>query len=442
MSFFYSKEDETSLNDALDDINEQVRKGELRHAPNQQDRQVMTQMILDFVSKKNRVIYGGYALNMLICKASNNRETIYSKIDFPDVEFYTPSLKADVRDICDLFYTKFNNVTAEEGVHPATFVVKVEFVNVLDVTFIPLPLFETIPSVKIRGVNIVSPEFAMVDIFRVYSFPINNFFRLHKTFTRANLLLKYYPLSFKENPQKGSPSGKEVFEYLVKNKVFSDKMILTCQTAQNLYCREAGIPEDEIVLPIIAVSVSYDNDIKRLRNLLKGNTRSFLPFTELLGRKTVFTHEGRDMLMVIEQQDMCLSFIKARGLKITTTQSTAFFTLCLVYQNMVHKRQKEVKFFRRVMQRLTEAKRSYFQKNTSKKVTSPGIFQEFVVDCEGEAVSVFRKFGMERRKRIKDAQVIKYRYTPEEDIKSRSNRTFLAMNTFETLGQEESARKK
>lgn len=436
MSFVYSHEEEELLKTHMPEIEKRVRLEELKLPPSAQERDKIKKTILQFVKKRNRIVYGGYALDCLISDASERKERVYSDHDYPDIEFYTPHLKADVRDLTDLFYVNgHKHVFAEEGVHPATFVIKVEFVGVCDITFTPAPFFESIPSVKVDGIRLVSPEFAMIDVFRVYNYPLNNYFRLTKSFTRANLLLKYYPLDFGNPPRVEKAMKHERFVL----DAFSDTMIVTGQVAQNRFCQEAGIEQDPIIPPILAVSTSYEADVKRLKHTFRGKETSYLPFTELLGRKTLFYHNHEPVLLLIEEEDTCVPYHETTP-RISTLHGTVFYALCMLYQARMQKRDTAKEL--RILSRIQAAKKAFYAKNPTMDITSPGFFEEFVVRCKGKAVSAFRKFGIERAARIMRRKMkcknepIKYRYTPAEK-QSRDNMAFMAMQTYMTVGQQE-----
>ena len=62
-------------------------------------------VILDFIKRKKRIIYGGYAQNNLI-KIKNEFDVFYKKIDLPDIEFYTYQPLEDTIELCDLLHSK------------------------------------------------------------------------------------------------------------------------------------------------------------------------------------------------------------------------------------------------------------------------------------------------------------------------------------------------
>jgi hypothetical protein len=444
MSFYYSPDDESVFEKAIPEINKDLRTAELRLPPTSDEREKVKKVFLEFVRERGRVIYGGYAFHLLVKKGSKNQEVVYQEDDHPDIEFYTPNLKADVRDLCNLLRDKgYQHILAEEGVHPSTFKLRVEFVDVGDITFLPLPFYEVIPYEKIEGVKVIDAEYAMLDVFRVYAFPITRFFRLQKTFTRASLLLKYYPMSWNEPappPGTGHAHADTVLTQFISTGVFSSDMIVTGQVAQNVFCREAGVEVDRLSLPIISLSASYEKDVARLTRLFRGSPKTFLPFSEYIGRKTLFFDKGNAVLALIEIEDDCLAYVKDKvsNCNITTLHGTAYYALSMIYQAYTQKRQKEVKQNRRILQRLLEAKKAYHTKHPEATIVTKGLFREFDVQCQGNALTTFRKFGMDKQKRRDNREVIKYYYYPNEPETSRANRAFFAMNTFQTVGQDES----
>ena len=101
MSLYYSNDDEEVLLSSLQELCTKRRKKELLAKPTVNERKDVFFDILDFIKKKRRIVYGGYALHALITKKSN-KDYIYTDLDFPDVEFYTPYFKEDIKELIDM----------------------------------------------------------------------------------------------------------------------------------------------------------------------------------------------------------------------------------------------------------------------------------------------------------------------------------------------------
>ena len=100
--------------DHTDVINKNIKKLEdkaneyvmINQEPNVEERNASRKVIKEFIKKKNRIVYGGYAQNSLI-KEKNEGDQFYGKFDFPDIEFYTPEPAKDAMELSNILY-EFN----------------------------------------------------------------------------------------------------------------------------------------------------------------------------------------------------------------------------------------------------------------------------------------------------------------------------------------------
>ena len=61
----------------------------------------------------------------------------------------------------------------------------------------PPNIFNNCPTIEVFGSKMTHPHLMLIDAYRVYTDPMTSYFRLKKTFTRFNTLMKYYPLDDK-----------------------------------------------------------------------------------------------------------------------------------------------------------------------------------------------------------------------------------------------------
>ena len=91
MVILYSKDDMKLMEDSIDNIINDARRVTLKKLePTLKEYKEVMEIILNYIKKNNRVIYGGYGWNQLIIK-KNPDDRIYSKdmIEQPDIEFYS-----------------------------------------------------------------------------------------------------------------------------------------------------------------------------------------------------------------------------------------------------------------------------------------------------------------------------------------------------------------
>ena len=428
MSMFHSAKDEKALLEGIEDICTKHRELELKEPPTKEQRAAVLEDIIQFIKKKKRVVYGGFAMHCLIVQASKGKDFVYNDLCCPDVEFYTSTLKEDVQELCDLLSRKYAYVVAEEGVHPTTFKVRAEFIDHCDITYYPARFMEAIPTIDLdNGLRVVAPEFAIMNTSRVYVYPLNNYFRLTKDFKRANKLLKYYPLTFKASPMRQAAA-------LPLPPAPRTTMILTGIHAHNVFCKEVGIKGIQVDYPVY-VSVSYNNDMSAL-GMKYPEKREYLPFMDLLGKRTDFYKDGKVVCSLIEERFTCIPYKVVDGQKITTLQGTFYYLLVAYFKARMDKDKTSADLCETLLHNLMECKKKYYQKHPSKKITSDGLFQEFVVECMGHFRNSVRQMMLDREDRRKTKRPLKYRYNP----KLSNNSGFDAMRVSVTLGELDSGR--
>ena len=103
MTKLHRKKDIKLLQEKLNDIIVKAKKKEVDILePTLKEYKYIMNYLEEFIKRKNRIIYGGWAWhNLLILK--NKNEHIYHKdrISYPDIEFYSPDPIGDLIEICN-----------------------------------------------------------------------------------------------------------------------------------------------------------------------------------------------------------------------------------------------------------------------------------------------------------------------------------------------------
>ncbi len=234
----YREEDIQAITDNLDRILEEtiiIRNNVLE--PNFDEYKQARTILLDFIKKKKRIIYGGDAYNSLI-NVKHPLDNIYKSNSRSDIEFYSPEPVLDLIELCNIFYKKkFPYIQGSEANHDETYSLFVNFEQICDTSYMPKNIYGNMPVIPIDGIFYTHPNWILVDIFRQYNDPITSFRRLKdKTFFRANVLLKHYPLHL-DNKQSFAIDTKlatykqAIFDYLIT----MDTVIFTGSIARNYY---------------------------------------------------------------------------------------------------------------------------------------------------------------------------------------------------------------
>ena len=116
-------------------------------------------IIVEYIKKNNRKIYGGYALNKLLIE-KDPYMAIYDEYDTPDIEFYSPEPLNDLIKLCDLIHESgFKNVIGQEAQHKETYSIFVNYQLYSDITYMPINIYNKIRYIQIDGFNLIHPWF-------------------------------------------------------------------------------------------------------------------------------------------------------------------------------------------------------------------------------------------------------------------------------------------
>jgi hypothetical protein len=455
MSLYYDSEEEKLLYENLNKICTERRILELAKVdPKREEKERVSATILKFIKDKERIIYGGQSYHVLITEKSK-KDFIYTDLDYPDVEFYTPQMKQDIIELCQILKDEgFQDIMAEEGVHPTTFRVNINLETYCDVSYYPQKFYESIPFTVINGYKYAQVPFMYIDILKIYSYPINNFFRLTKTFKRANLLIKHYPINY--NTHKVSEIHNNNNEFVVKIIKKMSSIIITDVAAHNIYLEESGEDSyEKKVLSIpyyVVVSVNYLEDVNSIKEELEKKfnnmkTRSFYNILDYIGERTDFYIPYKEkksiLIQIYEEKNNCIPYYEKNGLKYSTIQSTLYY-LFVIRQKLVmdhnsnNNNKEKIAVKETMIQNIIDAKRHYFKKQPKEKMFEPGPFQEFVVKCTGDPIPSMRLAKQVIIDRKSKNRPLKYRYNPNESNNNNFEKMIVRSHTGEEIKDRES----
>lgn len=160
-------------------------------------------LVKKFIATKQRILYGGMAIDLNLKKAGH--EGIYPKSAIPDYDFYSPDFFQDSLDLADILHKAgLPNVSAINAMHPSGRRVRVNFVAVADISFVPRRIYENIPIVITDdGLQVVHPDYQRLDMHRAFCYPYENepretiTHRFSKDQKRFKLLNDKFPMSLK-----------------------------------------------------------------------------------------------------------------------------------------------------------------------------------------------------------------------------------------------------
>ncbi len=429
----YSEKDLDDFKKYLPALDEKQEELKLKYLePTIIEIQQVNKIIIDYIKKHKRKVYGGFALNRLI-KIKNSKDAFYKNEDTQDIEFYSNTPLIDLKELANtLFDNNFKEVQGVEATHSETYTIIVNFRKYCDISYVPTIIYGNIPTRNIDGIELVDPSFMLIDYLRQINDPRTSFWRIEKTFKRLFLLQKYYPLkrldkptSFPEKTNPNSQYLNEIYNFLKNNT----KTVLFGYYAYNYYI--TGNPPATSDIPYFEViSIDYINDGYKLLNKIKElkdknekdtiKVDEYYPFFQFHGRKMVIYINNNPIIYFYSNQHMCVPFIDIElnktskdFLRISTFTYTTMMSLILYQEYRTYKNIDRMKNQQYMLTNLYDTRNIFFQ-NDKKSITEKTRFEEFQLDCVGETEEQPRLYRKKLMKRKAKNLPLVQRYKPSE----------------------------
>jgi len=372
-------------------------------------------VIEEFIRKKNRIIYGGTALNTLISN-KNKKDEIYGEFDTPDIEFYSPEPLQDLKEVCDLLHSrKFKYVQGAQAQHGDTYKMHVNFLDIGDISYVPAFIYNKMPSIKINGIRYIHPKFMYIDYLRMYTDPLMSFRRLEKAVPRGMKLLKNYPLEVGTGKIKYDELGlkeenilKDISKYLNN----SNSIIHVGTYAVQFYT----IDKDRKKLPYEIISTDYKNDVINIYNELNKKYNisfdEYFPYFQFWDRHTNFIFNNKVVMTIYKNYDKCIPYRKYDAGNIASFQQVLLHHLIKYYFNINNK--IDSTNANNILGQLIKSRNEYLKKH-NKTVMDDTIYREFQINCLGKSVDGRRQYFINIMKKLGQGKQTVYRYNPQTD---------------------------
>lgn len=155
-----------------------------------------------YIKSNDKILVGGMAIDMALRKIGKK---LYEDDKLPDYDFISADFFKNAYELGNILSLKYNNVSVINAFHASTMRVRVEYQEAADITYVPLKLYEKIPTLDYKGFKIVHPHYQFIDQHRALSTPFENppnetfKGRWKKDIERHDLLYKNYPVEFKNS---------------------------------------------------------------------------------------------------------------------------------------------------------------------------------------------------------------------------------------------------
>jgi len=389
--------------------------------------------ILNFIRKKQRLIYGGYGLNLILIN-KNPEDYIYRKIqnvyfnypDIADMEFYSPDPIKDIIELAnELFKLQFKNVEVKEGVHSETFKIYVNFVAYCDITYLPNNIFYNINYIKIKGLKCVHPQFILLDMYKILTDPYTSYWRLDKTLNRVNKLIKHYPFkNIKLNIDDIlNKDNNNIIEFIKLNIVKNSNYIVIGFYAYNYYIKK--LTKKYIIknIPYIElISSNLKDDGIKIYNILKLKykyitIKQYNKFSGYIDNKIEYYYNNNLILVLYGNYNRCIlyKYSKKENIYYVTFTIIVMYLLYFYYYNFINKNKKYSKLYKYLLGKIVLVRNKYLLKKNI-NVLDPSPFQEFTFKCLGIHLDTKRNYLIQNLIKYKQKKQVLFKYVP--DIKT------------------------
>ncbi len=314
-----------------------VKTEDVKLEPTRKEINEVTNLVLEFVRRKKRKIYGGTALNKVIA-AKNKDDAFYDETTIPDIDFYSPDPIADVYELCNIFYDHGHKIVqGKPAQHGETYKIFVNYTSAADISYVPNNIYRKMPYIEIDGIQYTHPHFITIDIYRTFTDPLlSGTFRWEKNFARFKLLQKHYPFNKAVAPlptltNKVTDSTQRATVTKMLNTVFqflqnNEEVVLFGSYAYNCFLNESKIMQSGNrqksgkykiidVDPLCFISMKYAEHaldlIATLKHVYPDNASDFniveyYPFWQFLGYSAYINYKDVPLAYIVHYGKRCI----------------------------------------------------------------------------------------------------------------------------------------
>lgn len=474
-NLLFKDSDVDILDQHIDDIKEKVEliRADMFKSPiSDEDKLRVLDVIINFTIKKQRKVYGGYAINELIL-LDGNEEPIYEPNTVHDIDFYSPDPINDVMDICDeLHKLNIGEVIGKEAIHAQTYSITVADELFCDVSYVPNNIYHRMPfKTSKQGIYVIHPHFMWIDYLRILTDPINSWFRVEKSYRRFSIVQKLFkfPMNLTGIDIGGSTpeidlSLTTILNFLKNRETtitvgfYAYNYFLDQSKAHRVQSRGRGgqrTRTSKSTLKFLDVpyyefiSTDYKKDtlelLQRLRDAFPDKAETIThteqyPFMEYTGYSTNIYCNGDIVAKIYDHNKRCTPYqdvgCKVYAKDIKKHQDTGCkvrlgtFTLTLLYNIVniqryrVNKDNQSKELFYAITSHLLHMRNHYFE-STGKHLLDETPFKEMEINCAGKTLTPFMEKKLRILKNKKANRRYTFKYDPSVPISKRPKFVFL-----------------
>jgi hypothetical protein len=311
------------------------------------------------LEKKDVLLYGGIAINELL----PSKLKFYKTTALPDIDVLTINGEKLAKNIVKYFQKiGFNNITTShsEALHPGTYKVYVDSLQILDITDIPINVFKRLSKNAVKsehkGIKIVDPQFLRMTLHLILAKgDATTVHRWGKVLERLSLFYKQFPPKvcnniYKDKRQNTTVTIKEdiVLEDIYKtiyNSISNKEYILFGLHEMDILL-DKHIKSTVIQSPIQLLV--KDQNLKDIANSIIHNISAhnntyakYLHLSKLYNEDTlisdhIFVFYKKIPIISIFHANVCYGYNLYNGIRIASIHTIIFMYLCMILSPYNH----------------------------------------------------------------------------------------------------------
>ena len=427
----YRIEDIEKINKNIDKIKDEAAKEyKTLYEPTLNEISKVYNSIKNYIRKKGRVAYGGFAQNLLIMK-KNSDDSFYKVIDgafynwpdLADMEFYSPTPLADIIELTEELYSQgYKHVEGKEGIHPETYKIYVNFLNYCDISFMPHNINNNMPIIEIDGIKCANPHFMMVDTYRILTDPMTSYWRIDKSIHRFQKLIKYYPIdqinANKKIEFKLNNQSQAIMKLIRKKIVQKTKLIVVGFAAYNYYVKKDS---DSNILNNFTyyelISTDFEKDAKRIYKFLnkkfpkKVTIKEYYPFFSFLDKKIEYYVDNELVLRLFGNNKRCIVYNYSNNKKthFGTFNLVLMYLLFDYFYFYINHDKSNSELYSGLLAKFINYRNKYLDFHNL-TVIDKSPFQDFTFKCYGIPEDPIRTSLLEGLEKLRQGKRMKFRY--------------------------------
>lgn len=358
----------------------------------------------DFIKERDRVLYGGTAMNMYLPKEAK----FYNRGDTPDYDFYSPSPWEDAVDLADRLYDAgFNYTSVRTGVHKGTIKVFANFYPVADITYVPQEMYDRIPTRKKQGIRVIAPEVVMEDYYLQAALAPERWEKIEKRIVRFKKWVKPLGRKFKcskdiflnENTKLPEKDILDLWD-ICYDYIHTRKLPFGGSVAYNTYVQAGGGKERVLTTKFEAYSETARSDVDTLFGLLAplvGDIHdlhvysTYETYKALNNTSYVITYKGEDICKITDIT-VCIPVKYISDKWIVGIDYLKYE----MYLAIAYGEDEEVKNTSKCLLKYLNKVQANFYKKRRKKEWDDSPFQRFIPRCVGPSRGVVHEALLQR----------------------------------------------